>query len=311
MKPTTRRPLRPNSQPNIETPPAQQRKFSIKKTLPTPTKFSDFISMIILYVFKKFVFAPIHVKIGLYFIGLIFFSVLKDFQYVPFSYFKLRENVFNVYFVKYAWIWTVMFTFPFIFMTSCVYTAANSFSIRCHASRILISTAIWYLCTSLFDYVSSKTGRCSQGLFTKNICKFNGYRWINSFEFSDQTFLLMHCLFFIIEEAKAFCKWDKIKEDIFKHDESTSSQNSIENMKKIKRWFNIFSPYIKINFILLAFLTLLCEVMLISTFLYYQTIIQKILSAFVSVIIWFLTYRCFYPNEKLPFNPGAPGVGVI
>jgi hypothetical protein len=74
----------------------------------------------------------------------------------------------------------------------------------------------------------------------------------------------MHSLFFILEEVKVFCKWDKIKEDILKHDESVSSMATIDNMKKIKRWYNIFTPYIKINFIIIALLTLLWEIMLIS-----------------------------------------------
>jgi hypothetical protein len=114
-----------------------------KQQLPNDSKLSNFFYMIVLFVLKKFVFTPTHIKIGVYFIALLLCSLLKDLQQVPLTYFSLKTNVFNVVFVKFAWGWTLLLTIPFVFMTSSVYTGGNPWLIRKHLTRIAIATFLW------------------------------------------------------------------------------------------------------------------------------------------------------------------------
>jgi hypothetical protein len=123
---------------------AKSKKANAKKQqLPNNSTLSNFFYMIVLFVLKKFVFTPTHVKIGVYFVALLLCSLLKDFQQVPITYFSSKTNVFNVYFVKLAWGWTLVLMVPFVFMTSSVYTGGNPLSIRKHLSRIVVATFLW------------------------------------------------------------------------------------------------------------------------------------------------------------------------
>jgi hypothetical protein len=273
-----------------------------KKKLPENSSIKDFFYMIILYILKKCVYTPTYIKIGIYMSALLVFSLLKDFQLVPITYFSSKSNIFNQYFVKIGWGWTLAVSVPFIAMTSCVYTAGNRYAVCMHLMRTAIATAIWFIFTSIFEYIDVNTGRCSSKDFgSKYLCKSNKYDWVASFDISGHTFILMHSLFYLLEEIKIFYVWENIKNEIGKDDQELS-----ERSKRVKVWYNKLTPFIKINFILVSLLTLVWEIMLMATFLYFHTILHKIIAAFFAIICWFLTYKTFY---LLPSSPGLPGRG--
>ena len=272
-----------------------------KKKLPEQSNFKDFFLMIIFYVLKKCVYTPTHIKIGIYMIALFVCSVLKDFHMVPMTYFAYKSNILNQYFVKIGWGWTLLVSVPFIILTSCVYTAGNRFSIAIHLMRTAIATAIWFIFTSIFEYIDEKTGRCVNKNFAiKKLCKMNKHEWVG-FDISGHTFILMHSLFYLLEEIKVFYIWENIKTELRKDDEELS-----EKIRRVKYWYNTCTPFIKINFIIIALLTLIWEIMLLATFLYFHTMLHKLIAACIAIASWFLMYKTFYLTQ---LSPGLPGRG--
>lgn len=68
----------------------------------------NFINMCFIFIFKRFVFAPSHIKIGIYTIALFICSIIRDFNILPHTnYFSQKHNIFNLYFVKLGWAWTL------------------------------------------------------------------------------------------------------------------------------------------------------------------------------------------------------------
>lgn len=289
-----------------------QTKKKINYTQPT---VMDFLYSCIIYFFKRIVLCPVHVKIGIYLIALVICSIIKDFQIIPqTSYFSNKHNIFNQYFVKLGWAWTLAVITPFILMTSSIYNSLNLNYIKNHLIRILIATIGWFILTFIFDYIDTQTGSCSlKSIKNKILCKTNKHEW-NGFDISGHTFILMHSLFFMNEESKVFSTWElfykKLNEKIGHCDQNNEilTFNVYERSKKL---YDILTPLIKLNFILIGVLSLLWEVMLLTTCLYFHTMLHKIFAAFGAIGIWFLTYKTWYENKNLPLSPGLPGYGSV
>ena len=289
-----------------------------KKIELTSTNPLNFFFMCILVVFKRFVFSPIHIKVGIYVLALIICSVLKDFHVISnTNYLAQKNNVFNVYFVKFGWGWTLVACVPFILMTSLVYTGNNWNNVKNHLARAGVATLGWYVFTTAFERIDTMTGRCSNmNILLKIDCKKSKHDWINGFDISGHTFILMHSLFLMIEEVRVFHDWDlfykKVQEKLSSNDSDLSERTTIDNQyKRAEILYKLFNPFIKINFIFMALLALLWEAMLLTTFLYYHTIMQKLFAAFFAITLWFFTYKSWYPNKNAFMSPGLPGDGSI
>lgn len=269
----------------------------------------NFILLITLSIFKKFVFAPTHIKIGLYCFALVVCSLIRDFNLIGHNlYFAQKNNIFNVYFVKLGWFWTLLICTPFILMTSIVYTGFNKMFIRNNLARLLVATVMWYFFTTVFDKIDQKTGQCAKAsIRTKHECKLSKHEWLNGFDISGHTFILMYALFIMIEEVKIYTKWEQIRKklnELAKNDDFTPST------EKAYYWYNLLTPYIKLNFIMMALLVLLWEIMLLSTFLFFHTIMHKLIAASIAIIAWFVTYRVWYSDSMMFMSPGLPGNGI-
>lgn len=174
------------------------------------TTVQNFVYMCFMFVFKRFVFAPTFIKIGIYVGALVVCSLMRDFRMFSSStnYFAQKGNFFNQYFVKLGWAWTLLVLLPFISMTSLVYTNFNIRHMRNHLSRILIATIAWYVFTYFFDILDQMTGSCSVHSFaSKRECKLNKHEWINGFDVSGHTFILIYSLLIMVEEVRIFNEW--------------------------------------------------------------------------------------------------------
>lgn len=230
-----------------------------------------------LVLFKKYVCMSTHKRVFIYVIFLLIGSLLKDFEMVPTTYFSSKSNIFNLYFVKLGWLWTLLASIPWIILTNSARNSSTS-KIAKHLMRALVATGLWYLFTSTFEYIDMKTGRCADDEFTtKKLCKSKKHDWIESTDISGHTFILMHSLFYLLEEIKAYFE----------------RQEDVDSSKSLK-------PYIEINFIFISFLVILWEIMLLSTFLYFHTLIHKLIAACVAIACWYFTYKYFY-LKKLSF----------
>lgn len=281
-----------------------------KKTLPKPLTVSGFFVVVILYLCKRVLFVKPEVKVCVYLLVCLMGSVISDIFYMPRTYFSRVDNIFNQYFVKLCWGWTCSLLCSFVYMTSYVYTCGNLQYVKLHLSRLGIGTAVWYIMTTSFVVICGWTGFCTSDLyFTRGSCIMNGHSWIG-FDISGHTFMMVYCTLMLGEESKCFHQWERIRTFL----DDTTEEDVDERLKHLSRnqiselrtSYNNLTSYIKINFLLMALLSILWDVMLLSTILYFHTLAQKMIAIILSIVCWFMTYRVWYLAD---LSPGLPGQG--
>lgn len=298
---------KPGSRPTSSMNPNEPKKTIDSTGDPS---INGFFAMIVVSAFKKFVFAPTFIKVGIYMGTLIVCSLIRDFNLIGNDiYFAQKNNIFNVYFVKMGWLWTLLVCVPFVLMTSVVYTGFNKFYIRNNIARLVVATAMWFVFTTIFDQIDQKTGKCMLSkIKTKHECKSKNHEWLNGFDISGHTFILMHALFLMLEEVKVFNKWEELRRKL--EDMARRNEFPTPSSEKAHYYYQLLTPYIKANFVVMAALTLLWEIMLLSTFLYFHTFLHKVIAASFAVIVWFCTYRVWYSSRDMFMSPGMPGNGI-
>lgn len=273
--------------------------------------------VMIMHLCKKSLFFDTNLKIAIYLGALFLLSLIADVLTFPKTYFTRSDNVFNQYFVKIGWFWTLLLTVPYVLMTS--YTTCcgkRRLVVTAHVSRLIIATFFWYIWTTLFNVIESNYGKCNSRLYdNKIVCLKNGHFW-NGFDISGHSFLLIYSSLVMIEEAKAIKGWEKIKdyirdEEYYRSvDDKTVNMNPLKNIDKddleiLKASYNKYTPYVRALFIAICCLQILWDVMLVATILYYHIMVEKFVSGIIAILTWFITYRIWYniPNV-LPNSPG-------
>lgn len=310
--------LSPNSKFNFRPTGLDQSKNETKGTRPTtnPTTVKETLLMLIVHVCKKTLFYDINIKLAIYMGTLFIVSVIGDFAPFPKTYFSRSDNLFNVFFVKMGWAWTLAVSVPYVVMTARVICCGDvNRLLSHHVSRILIATGVWFVFTKSFNYVENAYGRCNvRGFDTKPTCLKGGHFW-NGFDISGHIFILMYSSFVLIEEARPIVGWENIKEHIRneEHNRLTnekSTTNPLRNLKDnefqvVKYLYEQYTPYTRLLFIAIAVLQLLWDFMMLCTMLYFHKMIEKVLGGMLAITVWFITYRVWYPaNGLLPQLPG-------
>lgn len=166
---TKRRPIRPNvplsgTNMNFRPPGGDLPRSEAKGTRPTapPSSIREIFVMMILHVCKKTIFFDTNLKVALYLGSLFIVSLIGDFIPFPKTYFARSDNLFNVFFVKIGWGWTLLFTVPFLVMTSYTLCCGDMKKLlRHHAPRIVIATFFWFFWTKLFNLIETSYGKCT------------------------------------------------------------------------------------------------------------------------------------------------------
>nr|CAG4635523.1 EOG090X07YX [Artemia franciscana] len=289
------------------------------KPLPTPSSIQHVLLLMVVHLCRKYLFIEEHVKICVYLGSIFVGSIISDFAPFPRTYFSRKDNIFNTYFVKLSWAWTLLFVVSFIYMTARVYTCRNWDMIKRHLLRIVVATGIWYVCTMFFVKVENNYGMCSKPLKIndKYHCTSSGHKWY-AFSISGHSFILIYCAMLIKEEAKALIGWDGIKDMIRNEEYSRSTDGkeetqlyklSDEELSNLKDDYSYFTPYIRGVFIGMSLLSILWDIMLISTIMYFHSMIEKFLGGVISILMWFVTYRFWYRRKGI--SPGLPGEGNV
>lgn len=325
---TKRRPLHsqpggaPKPQMNFRPAGADTTRQETKGTRPTaePTSVREVFTMMVLHVCKKSIFFDTNLKVALYLGSLFLVSLIGDFIPFPKTYFARSDNLFNVYFVKMGWAWTLIMCCPFLLMTSFTLCCgdANRF-VRNHLPRIAIATVFWFVWTKFFTIIESSYGRCSiKNYDNKVACLKAGHFW-HGFDISGHAFILIYSSLVLIEEARPIVNWESIKdfirdEEYCRSMKEKSTSNPLRNLKddemrKLKYLYEKYTPAIRIWFIGMTALQLLWDIMLVCTMLYYHRMIEKVLSGIIAILTWYFTYRSWYPSNSL--LPDSAGSGVF
>ena len=226
----------------------------------------------------------------IYVIATIFLSTFCDFSKSSNSYFAQQNNVFNVYFVKFSWGWTLISLGGYLFVVSLKRMQDDSDqrkqikrSLKILA-RLAIGTAVWYYGTHAFLFVEEQTGVCGVPKYLdKNSCKRNGFFW-NGFDISGHCFLLVWCNLVITEEIQALYS----KNNVGMKQLSDKMTCEVERKK-----------YSRINmmFFFISILTVIWDVMITCTNMYFHTTSEKFLGTTIAVLFWAVLYQCVYKTH--------------
>lgn len=249
------------------------------------------------------------------------FFFFLDFAPFPRSYFARSDNVFNVYFVKIGWFWTLLFSSPFLYFTNVTLCCGDLQKLlKRHVPRLVIATVFWYSWTNLFNVIESSYGRCNMKSYeTKRGCLKAGHFW-NGFDISGHVFILIYSSLVLIEEARPIVGWDNIKEHLRLEDhnrrtqDASPSSNPLRNLNSdeismLRQLYQKNTPIIKLLFVAITILQLLWDVMLVCTMLYYHRMVEKVVGGVFAIITWFFTYHAWYPSKAV--LPDAAGKGTF
>uniref|UniRef100_A0A1B0GN37 Uncharacterized protein n=1 Tax=Phlebotomus papatasi TaxID=29031 RepID=A0A1B0GN37_PHLPP len=231
------------------------------------------------------------------------------------------DNLFNQYFVKIGWFWTLILTTPFTLITSFILCCGDvKRMIKHHIVRIGIATVFWYVWTKLFFVFESSYGRCTDKRFdTKPTCLKAGFLW-NGFDISGHAFILIYSSLVLIEEARPIVNWESIKEHLRNEEhnratmDSAAARNPLSNLKddelaRLSYLYTRYTPLIRLLFVAMTVLQLLWDVMLVSTMLYFHKMIEKVLGGIFAILTWFFTYRFWYTSPTI--LPDSVGKGLF
>ena len=271
-------------------------------------KIITFIREPSLYFCQNIIFGPTGFKLIVAFVIIIIGSLLKRYDLVPQSYFSVKTNIFNRYFAKLGWGWTIGLLGPFIYLTLMT-TRTTKEIVANHLSRLLVATGIWLVVTSLFVFIESRTGTCNHQGFqgaTRYVCLKGGHKWDEGIDFSGHTFLLLYAILIINEEVKAYRKGVK---KIDKTEQQTSEVTPDGTTNPTKETFQIYQHLIRVVYIALGVLTVLWEFMLLSTALYFHHTLHKIAAGICAVFFWYNTYYVWYqPRSTSLLCPAKPEI---
>lgn len=256
------------------------------------------------------------------FIVIIFTQFLfSDFAPFPRSYFARSDNLFNVYFVKLGWFWTLLFSSPFLYFTNYTVCCGDLQKfLKHHMPRLIIATVFWYCWTSIFNVVEQAFGRCNMKSYeTKRSCLKAGHFW-SGFDISGHVFILIYSSLVLIEEARPIVGWDNIKEHLRIEDhnrrtqETSASSNPLrklntDEISTLRYLYQKYTPTIKLLFVAITVLQILWDIMLVCTMLYYHRMVEKVLGGVIAIITWYFTYRAWYPSKLV--LPDIAGKGAF
>lgn len=282
-----------------------------KKPVAEPTTLQHVFIMVGMHICRKIVLFEPELKIAVYMAALFCGSLMCDFAPIPRGYFSRKNNMFNYYFVKWGWAWTLLSVGVFLGLTSYVYCCGNKDKIKKHFYRLLIGTALWFGFTNSFNILESFTSGCmSDKYVTKATCLKSGNVW-KGFDISGHAFLLIYCSLFITEEAKSIRGWERIG-DLIRNDEydeeSPLKNLTIDELKHLKENYFKLTPYVRTAFLNLTLFSVLWDVMLVATIMYFHSMVQKVVGGVIAILIWYATYKYWF---KFPSSPGLPGQGCF
>lgn len=284
---------------------------------------SHVLGMMVVHLSRKIIYGvDISHKVGVYIIGTLVLSVVSDFTSKSTHYLARPDNLFNLYFVKFSWGWTLLLTSGFVFVTSRAYSCGRSAVMKNQFMRLIVATGVWYGLTGVFLFVEESSGICNVTKFlNKAECLAGGFRW-KGFDISGHCFLLTFSSLFVIEEAKAYLGWERIK-DMIRNEEhrrlntdmlirgkdgdSVLSKLSLDEFLHLRKHYTTLTPFVRALFCGLAALVLLWDVMLICTALFFHIMIEKVVATCAAVLTWFVLYRGIYVHDWSPGLPGETG----
>lgn len=282
------------------------------KPLPDPMSVQQMMVVMVMHVCRRILLRETLWRIAIYGAVILCGSLIADNVPIPRSYLSQKTNVFNVYFVKFGWGWTLVVVGSFVALTSAVYCCGERNKVIAHLGRLAVATVFWMVCTTLFEHVEAATRVCVSADYTdKKDCLAKGFRWQSGFDISGHTFILVYCSLIMSEEAKCIRGWARIADLIRNRefdDDSPLQVLSAAQLENLQNLYILLGRYVKCAFVTMTALNLLWDFMLLCTVMYFHTTPQKVAGALFAFAAWFVTYQLVFPNSDVL---GIPGQGLF
>ncbi|CAG0894173.1 unnamed protein product [Cyprideis torosa] len=303
-----------------------------ERPLPDPAPVSQILIMVVIHLCKKVLLLDFYAKVAAYLACLFLLGIVADTINLPKTYLAYSKNVLNQVFTSFGWGWTLMLSGAFITTTSLVHSCGNWRKvIGLHLSRLAIGTFIWWSCTSLMSHLERSTGVCNlTKQSTKEMCRDKGGIW-KSFDISGHAFLLIYCNLVMMQEAVAILGWEGLKDTFSREEfarkaaasggpdggEETALRDLPEKEFQAARdYYHKVTPWVKVGvptsffqtlFILMTLLSMLYDVLLAGTILYFHIMTEKLIGGLLAIVLWFVTYRMWFASKSV--WPSYPGRG--
>ena len=188
-----------------------------------------------------------------------------------------KNNSVNQIFVKFGWGWTVTVTLTNALVLQVVSGRIQWKWLLGLFVQLLMSTAVWWILTSLFEVIEGLTVSCSNPNITDVVeCRQHNFTW-EGFDISGHTFLLMFSILVLVQELPDVSEYPSVDCHFWRV--SLISLTSFFICALIALWI----------------------VMLLVTSLYYHVFWHKIVGALFAWSGWLFVYSlaerlCFYTD---------------
>ncbi|XP_058807826.1 acyl-coenzyme A diphosphatase FITM2 [Phymastichus coffea] len=286
-----------------------------------PSSISSVIVSMILHICRKSLLYDPRLKAVIYFGAVFFGSIVCDVMPIPKTYFARSSNIFNQFFIKWAWGWLLATAGPWILLTAYTIGCGKKEIILKHLARLGLATLFWMSWISFMNYIESNYGRCvnvrERSLQNKVKCLAAGHFW-NGLDVSGHAFIIIYSSLILSEEGYSLVGWEAIKNNIMneEYNRKTSTQvtkgylNKIsdEDLDFLKKTYKDLTPYLRGLFIIMTIQQIIWDVMLVATILYYHTMIEKFFGAAAAILTWYATYYWLYRFPNLGFCMPSEGI---
>ncbi|VDQ16186.1 unnamed protein product [Trichobilharzia regenti] len=171
------------------------------------------------------------------------------------------------FFVKLGWAWTCGCLAAFVIVSSFVYTGGNVRLMRAHILRLAVGSGCWYSVTLPSGLRPNQRMPCQRA----------GGIWLG-FDISGHCFLLVLSNLWIMEELSCI-----------------ATRHIPEQQLDIMRSaYRRLTTIVRLIFSFTACLSMLWDIMFLSTVIYFHTMPSKLLGTALAVACWFLFYRVIF-----------------
>ncbi|OQV21046.1 putative FIT family protein [Hypsibius exemplaris] len=304
----SRRPQTPSraraSTPKVPPPPEQQQQAPSSPgdgTPPVhkPASILKFFVSAILTLCKLYIHFPSTKKIPIYLAAVFIISALGDLLRPVRKTFLRPNHVLSEWFVQFPVLWTFSLLLPYVALTSYFYSGGKRREVIRNVFRTSVALFVSLTIKYLFRWIRRVSGFCSNEEFQSEAgCLQQEHRWM-AFVTSEETFFLMYHALVIMEESLTFKRWEVLEFTLHKDPWNVllSPEQTARNVIFVKYTYGKYGGLVRLLLFLLTGLVLLWDVMLVVTSNdFHQNLPQKSCGSVFAGLMWFLTYRVWFPN---------------
>lgn len=171
----------------------------------------------------------------------------------------------------------------------------------------ILNFLLEFFLQAVFPFVEYQTASCKNASniveenLSKRQCLSKGFEY-NAFDISGHAFLMTYCIFVLLEESIALKYILALNHELCANVEEFAKVNRAYfsfNVHQFKSYFCYVYPLICFSLVAIACLSIIWDLMLIITSLYYHTVLEKIIGMGLAIITWNVLYPFIFRKYKI------------